>query len=309
MKNIPYKLIHAAFTFFLLGCIIFSCNSGERGHVGVNIPYPLPRPDSIVIPFLPGLVSTDSVDFGSAFSLDGKSFYFTRSENKRSRIYVTHHDGQNWTASAPISFGETRFSDADPAIAPDGKLYFISNRPKNFSDTLADYDIWVVAPLNSGRWSEPENMKTLNSDSSEFYISFSRNGNLYFSSSRKGGFGELDIYVSRFARGSYTDVENLGTAINSNKSDYDPGISANEEVLVFTSSNREDTFGAGDLYGTKLGDDKSWLKAVNLGRKFNTRTRDYCAYFPPDSKYFFFTSEGNVKWISVEHLKKVVFDN
>ena len=50
----------------------------------------------------------------------------------------------------------------DPAFAPDGKLYFISNRPKDQSDTIADYDIWFVAPLADGRWSAPENLKSIN---------------------------------------------------------------------------------------------------------------------------------------------------
>ena len=118
-----------------------------------------------------------------------------------------------------LSFTESKYSEADPAFAPDGKLYFISNRPKDQSDTLMDYDIWFVAPLSDGRWSEPENLKSVNSDSSEFYISFSKNGNLYFSSSRKGGFGEEDIYVSRLINEQYTAPENLGAAINSKRSE------------------------------------------------------------------------------------------
>jgi len=271
-----------------------------------KIPYSGPLPNGSPISFLPGVVSGNSVDFGSAFSPDGKSFYFARSENKRSKIYVSHHDGKAWSEPVLVPFIASAYSEADPAFAHDGKLYFISNRPKDNSDTSADYDIWFVTPLADGRWSEPENLKSVNSDSDEFYISFSKNGNLYFSSSRPGGNGEEDMYVSRSNNGKYTAPENLGATINSEKSEYDPGISANEDLLVFTSTSRNDSFGGADLYGSKLDGAKKWVNAVNLGNIFNSKSREYCAYFSPDSKYFFYSSDGDVKWADVNILKNQI---
>ncbi|MFZ6014709.1 MAG: hypothetical protein ACOYXT_30500, partial [Bacteroidota bacterium] len=176
-------------------------------------------------------------------------------------------------------------------------LYFISNRPRDPEDTIDDYDIWAVTPSADGHWSDPQNITTLNSDSSEYYISFSGNGNLYFSSGRTGGYGEEDIYVSKLVEGRYTTPENLGPAINTERSEYDPGINASEDLLVFTSSNRSDTFGGADLYSAKANGVDRWTKAKNLGSKFNTPGREYCAYFSRDSKYFFFSSRRDIKWI------------
>lgn len=281
--------------------ILLSCTLG-RDKDKLVIPYPMPFPDSIAVPFLPGIVSTDSVDFGSAFSRDGKSFYFARSESKQSEIYVTHHDGENWSLPKPVSFNTVEYSEADPAFAPDGTFYFISNRPKNQFDSISDYDIWFVRPLKNGKWTEPEIASSLNSDSSEFYISFAENGNLYFASSRKGGFGEEDIYVSRWSHQNYLIPENVGATVNSNRSEYDPSISCDEELLVFTSPNRDDSFGMGDLYVAKRSNGNDWLPIIHLGKNVNTSTREYCAYFSPDSKYFFFSSEGNVKWMDVRFL-------
>jgi Tol biopolymer transport system component len=298
---------HTSLINLLLTCVCLSCATSHNDDKTVSdIPYPRPLPDSTAIPFLPGVVSKDSLDFNAAFSPDGKSFYFTRSENKQLKMYVTRHDGENWTEPIHALFTETKYSAADPAFAPDGKLYFISNRPVDQSDTFPDYDIWFVTPLPDGRWSEPENLKSANSDSSEFYISFSTNGNLYFSSSRAGGFGEEDIYVSRLIDGQYATPENLGIAINSEKSEYDPCISANEDLLVFTSSNREDTFGKGDLYFAKRNENRNWLQAFNAGKNFNTSSREYCAYFSPDSRYFFFTSDGDVKWMNAQFVRKQI---
>ena len=306
MRRVRQTLIILALKGLLHSCIFsLQTYAQPKGKTSIHIPYPKPFPDSTALTFLPDLVSKDSLDFNASFSPHGKSFYFSRSKNRQSKIYVSHHDGVSWTEPVLASFiGGTQYAEADPTFGPDGRLYFISNRPKNQLDSLRDYDIWFITPLTNGAWSAPENLTSINSDSSEFYISFSENGNLYFASSRKGGFGEEDIYVSRWKNGQYTKPENLGAAINSTKSEYDPSISAKEDLIVFTSSNREDSFGGADLYCSRLNDSKQWLQAVNLGKKFNTKTREFCPYFSPDSKYFFFSSEGDVKWVGIEYLKK-----
>lgn len=303
MKSFQNCSIRVVLALVLFSDVISSCTTHSSAQN--EIPYPSP-PDSIAQRFLAGLVSTDSTDFNSAFSPDGKSFYFSRSANSKTSIYVTSHDGKNWNVPILAPAIRTKYSEADPAFGPDGKLYFISNRPKDSTDTILDYDIWFVTPMGDAGWSEPKNLEPVNSDSSEFYISFSKNGNLYFSSSRKGGFGAEDIYVSRFRNEQYTAPENLGQVINSTYSEYDPCISANEDILVFTSSNRWDTFGKGDLYGSKVTDASQWLRPVNLGKRLNTKAREYCAYFSPDSKYFFFSSQGDVKWLNSQFIKEEI---
>lgn len=286
----------------MLLCIISYCNAQS----GAGIPYPQPLPDSAALRFLPGIVSSDSMDFNACFSPDGQSYYFTRSINKQTKIYVTHHDGANWSAPMMVPFLDSKNSEADPAFSPDGTLYFISDRPLTESDTLRDFNIWFVKPLPGGSWSAPEDLKMINTDSSEYYISFSRNGNLYFASSRKGGFGEEDIYVSKLINEKYTEPANLGPAVNTSKSEYDPGISADEDVIIFASSNRDNSFGGADLYCAKKEGEKNWLKAAHLGSRINTKAREFCPYFSPDGKYFFFSSERDVKWMGMEWLKKEI---
>jgi Tol biopolymer transport system component len=265
-----------------------------------------PFPGTIPQVFLKGIVSKDSVDFGAAFSPGGKSFYFARTENKRSGIYVTEFNGASWTDPVKLPFNHDKYSMADPAFSPDGKLYFISNMPKNNADTLPDYDIWYVSPLSNGKWTEPENLHSINSDSNEFYISFARNGNLYFSSSRNGGYGEEDIYMSRLTGSQYSSPVNLGKTINSERSEYDPGISPDETIIIFASSGRAGSFGKADLYVSTLNKQRSWQTAVNPGKYLNTASREYCPYFTPDLKYFFYSSEGDIKWVDAAALKKKI---
>jgi hypothetical protein len=217
---------------------------------------------------------------------------------------VTHFDGARWGKAVLVPGVETKYSEADPAFGPDGNLYFISDRPKSASDTLLDYDIWFMVPRDNQSWSAPKNFERVNSDSNEFYISFTANGNLYFSSAREGGFGKEDIYISRLKDHQYTTPVNLGGAINSSYSEYDPCISVTEDFLVFTSSNRKDSFGGGDLYFSRRTNGTKWRQSFNLGKPVNTDGREYCAYFSPDSKYFFFSSHGDVNWVDAKFIKR-----
>jgi hypothetical protein len=295
--------------YLLLTGMFLSCGNSimlVKKQTGIDIPYPQPHADSTAIIFLPGIVSKDSFDFNATFSPDGKSFYFSRSINRQSNIYVTHFNGVKWTEPTAVPISAPNSSDADPAFAPDGKLYFISNRPVSKSDTTHDYDIWYSTPQEGGSWSAPENLKSINSDSNEYYVSFAENGNLYFASSRTGGFGEEDIYVSKLVNGKYSSPENLGAAINSPKPEYDPCILPKENVIIFTSSNRSDSFGGADLYCSKTDSNGKWLQAVNLGKNFNTKSREFCPSFSPDSKFFFFSSERDVKWISARYLNEQI---
>jgi Tol biopolymer transport system component len=303
-KNKNINLIFTGIVSSL--ALFFSCTSSqENKSTNSNIPFPLPLADSAATVFLPGVVSSDSTDFGGTFSPDGKSFYFARSLNKKSKIYVTRYDGKTWTDAVPVAFTASNYAEADPCFAPDGRLYFISNRPIDSKDTTDDYNIWNVTLLPDSTWSEALNVEEVNSDSNEYYVSFSENENLYFASSRAGGFGEEDIYVSKKAdQGKYATPENLGPTINTLKSEYDPAISPKEDLLIFTSSRRGDSFGGADLYYSKNNSAKTWLESIHLNEKINTKSREYCPYFSPDGKFFFFTSEGDVKWIKLDALEQ-----
>jgi Tol biopolymer transport system component len=264
--------------------------------------YPEPQPDSVVIPFLPGIVNGDSLDFNAAFSPDGKHFYFSRSNQGKWMIYITERNESTWSKPVLAPFTEKEYSQADPFFTSDGTLYYISNRPRHTRDTVPDYDIWFIRPQGDGSWTAPENLEAINSDSTEYYVSLSANGNIYFASNRMGTSGSHDIYVSRYINGLYTTPENLGPAINSKQMEHDPMISQDEQYLIFTSVDRADSYGSGDLYYTSRKSDGSWAPARNMGNKFNTESYEYCTYLTPDNQYVFFSTAYDVKWISARYL-------
>lgn len=203
-----------------IALMVQRCNPGDDNHVMIN--YPQPVPGAGALPFLPGIVNSDSLDFNAAFSPDGSRFYFCRSRDRKWIMYVTEKKGDTWTHPIIAPFNESDYSQADPFFAKDGTMYYISNRPRHPGDTLADYDLWFIRMLQDGSWSQPENLAIVNSDSTEYYVSVADNGNLYFASNREGTTGLHDIFVSRYVDGAYTTPENLGTSINSVNMDMIP---------------------------------------------------------------------------------------
>jgi len=280
--------------YFLLAsacCCILSCfNNGP-----ISAFYPVPGPDTIAQVFLPGIVSIDTLDFNAAFSPDGKTFYFSRSHNRKYLILESKYNGEAWTSPVPSPLFDTSYSNADPFFSQEGDLYFISNRPKDPTDTTDDYDIYRL-PKNG---QSPERLDKINSDSTEYYVSLSNNGNIYFASYRDGN---LDLYMSRKTAGQYEKPVNLGPTINSPADEHDPLIAPDESWLVFTSG-RPGGLGEADLY-IAFKKDGQWQLPRNMGERINTKTYEYCPNLSPDGKYFFFSSESDVKWISSKILKK-----
>lgn len=69
-EHTPGVITFILFSLPLLGVV--SCTPRHEGTQGAAIAYPEPSPDSVAIPFLPGVVSKDSLDFNAAFSAEPK---------------------------------------------------------------------------------------------------------------------------------------------------------------------------------------------------------------------------------------------
>lgn len=292
--------------FLSIALVIISCSNNKNDN---NIIYPEPKPDTVALKFLPGIVCSDTLEFNAAFSPNGKSFYFARSHNRKYLMLETVFDGKNWSSPKPFLAVDTAFSNADPFITADGTMYFISDMPRNANDTTRDFDIWAMKKQGS-KWGKPENIAAVNSDSIEYYVSVAATGNLYFSSNRPGGLGEHDIYVSKKVNGQYTKPVNLGPAINSAGTEHDPLIFPDESILIFTAVNRTDGHGEADLYYSFRNSDSTLTQAKNMGTKINTASYDYCPNYSSDLKYFFYSSESDVKWIDLNYVKsKILAEN
>jgi Tol biopolymer transport system component len=257
--------------------------------------------------FARGVVSTPQGEFNAAFSPDGREFYYSVNESGgRETMKFMKLENDRWTPPQPVPF-VSRQNDCDPLFSPDGsRLYFISTRPKEDKAGSRDWDIWYVERTDTG-WSEPVNIgPPVNSDGDEYYVSLTKDGTIYFASNRAGGLGSFDIYRSELVDGRYAKPQNLGSAINTKYLEHDPFIDPDESYLLFTSVDRPGGFGSGDLYISARREDGNWTEAKNLGNAFNTNGYDFCPIVSPDGKYFFFTRKGDIYWVRIEAIKKLL---
>ena len=137
---------------------------------------------------------------------------------------------------------------------------------------------------------------------------------LYFSSNRKGGFGELDLYVSEYIDDTtWSEPTNLGPVLNTKLNEDSPFISADGNVLYF-SSQGHNSMGGYDIFRTELVDGE-WTKPENIGRPINSPSDDIYFSYVGESRYAYFTSNrpeglGDLDIYRVTYLKdEAEFDN
>jgi Tol biopolymer transport system component len=240
--------------------------------------------------FAEGAISTGEYESHPAFTPDGRTLYFCKSTPDFSfwTIVVSRLEDGKWTQPETAPFSG-QYADADPFITADGEqLYFISNRPGPTA-VEANLDIWVMDQTGDG-WSEPRNLGApINSPANEWFPTLTTDGTIYFGSERPGGRGRCDIYSARLVNGRYETAENLGEAINTQFSEFEPLISPDESYLIFAAVGRPDGKGQFDLF-VSYRRDGVWTKAVNLGEKVNTPATEFSPARSADGKRLMFTS-------------------
>ena len=161
------------------------------------------------------------------------------------------------------------------------------NKSKHCITTLGGAIVLVWAFAASSRaqtysdWSAPINLgPTVNSTFLERGPAISRDRlSLYFSSTRPGGVGGEDIYVSqRETRdGEWGPPVNLGPIINTSFNESVPAFSRDGHLLFFTSTRPDGSFGAVDIWVSRREhphDDFGWQPPENLGAGVNSTFTD-----------------------------------
>src|SRR5262245_17719349 len=238
-----------------------------------------------------GVFTTGAYDFFVAFSPDQQTAWFCRATADFGTwtILETRRSGARWTTPTMAPFSG-RWSDADPHVTPDGsKLFFISNRPDSGDAARPACDLWVVE--RSGKaWGAPRSLgPEVNGDATEWSPSVAANGNLYFGTTREGGKGRDDIWMSRLVDGRYAAPVNLGDSINTKSGEVEPWIAPDESYLVFSAGGRADGQGGLDLY-IAFRRDGVWSSARPLGHGINSEAFDFNPSVSPDGRTFYFTS-------------------
>ncbi|WKN41612.1 TolB family protein [Tunicatimonas pelagia] len=256
--------------------------------------------------FAPGVISLeDEFEFGSVFSEDGTEFYYGVDVNGKSETRYTKLEEGKWTEPEKL-FYHKQYGYNDPFLSPDEqKLYFISSQPLNGTGAKKDIDIWY-AEKQANSWSDPINAgEIINSDSNEYYISFTESGTLYFASNiRATQRGDYDIYTSQQVDGQFQTPQRLSDAVNTANYEADVFVAYDESYLIFCS-HRPGSYGRGDLYISFKQEDGSWAEAKNMGNIINTEHYEFCPFVTKDGKYFFYSSDRDIYWVSAQIIEQL----
>ena len=112
-----------------------------------------------------------------------------------------------------------------------------------------------------------------------------------------------DIFFSDFDEGEWSEPESISTLINSSYNEGTCTISADGNLLIFTSCNTPGSHGNCDLYITARMNGE-WQSPTNMGNKVNTRYWESQPSLSADGSLLFFSSnrpegEGGIDlWVS-----------
>ena len=117
-----------------------------------------------------------------------------------SDIYMSESHGDTFGAARLVDGVNSTAEDAQPNVRRDGlEIFFFSTRP----GTLGMADLYAATRAKtSAAWTAPVNLgSTVNSPAAETRPSLSWDGTtLYFGSTRAGGEGSIDVYVTTRAK-------------------------------------------------------------------------------------------------------------
>jgi WD40-like Beta Propeller Repeat len=223
----------------------------------------------------PGVISTGLQETSAAFSPDGDTVYFLRSdfsEKDDTIVYSQRRDGR-WSTPQVAAFSG-RWHDSEPAFSPDGRrLYFVSNRPLRpggaplvanvAGHPFAGTNLWYVERQGDGRWGAPVHVEGALNDGAQIYNpSVAANGDIYFSAHREDSGKAYQVYVARRTAHGYAAPErvDLGDLAHNRM---DPAIDPQQRFVLF-AGDEGDALGRADIYIAFRQADGRWGKPEHL---------------------------------------------
>jgi len=214
-------------------------------------------------------------DYKAVVSGDGNTIIFMNKQPFYDAVKVSRKVNGKWTR--PLNITPHLESDGDQYIcwvSYDGNTIILTKEDKFNSDLY-------ISNYIDKRWTPSKPIKggDINTKYWESHGCISKDGKtLYFTSNRKGGIGEMDIYVSKLqANNSWGTAKNLGPVINTELNEDTPFISEDGKTLYFCSQSFTN-MGGYDYFSSQMHGDTSWTEPENLGYPLSTTDEDLFFY-------------------------------
>lgn len=190
----------------------------------------------------------------------------------------------------------TKYHEAAITFSVKGQeLFFTRN---NFKDGKTGKDdegiirlkVYSAKSLGDGKWGDLESLPFNSDEYSVAHPALSNDGNvLYFVSDMPGGFGGMDLYLSKKENGRWGPPENLGPQINTEGHELFPFVDATGRL--YFSSDGLIGLGGLDIYYTMEKAPGDWAMPENIGYPLNSVADDFGVVFNEEGTCGYFSSD------------------
>jgi len=213
-----------------------------------------------------------------ALSLDGRTMVFTRRAGGNEDFFISEKDSNGiWSKSKNLGYPpNTSMPEGAAMLSADGYYLFYTRCDMPSPDGIVGGGCDLVFSYREDSvWSSPQYFGfTINTTGYEGQPCISSdNKDLYFVSNREGGYGGMDIWVSRFENNYWSKPINLGPSVNTSKNETSPFIHPDNETLYFASDGHPG-LGQTDLFISRRNKNGTWKNPINLGAPINTEGFD-----------------------------------
>jgi len=237
-------------------------------------------------------INTANSEYWPGMGLDGSTFVFTRLVDHQEDFYFSFKRASGWSKAIPapgrINTMENEGTSSVFMGADKQWLYFTVCNQGGYGSCDLFY-----SELTGNKWGPRNNMgAVINSEFWDAQPSISADGNtLVFSSARrKGSQGDKDLWIAKRVNGEWQEPVNMGSKINTKRSEQAPFLHYDGRTLYF-SSDGHDGFGEHDLFVVRMNEAGEWGEPQNLGKGINTQTNDVGFYVDALGKKAYFASQ------------------
>jgi hypothetical protein len=171
-------------------------------------------------------INTPNYEANPFVTSNGQILYFDRAGD----IYHAAWAGTHWSVATPIPGVNTTSYEVHPWVIGN-HMYFATDRwTSSWRLALATY--------GGGSWGNVIQLPMSNTSNLDSYPSVTADeSTMFFFSSRSPNYGAGDIFKATYTGGIWTNIENLGTIINTSAEENCPSISPDGNTLHFIRSS------------------------------------------------------------------------
>lgn len=251
-----------------------------------NAPAMMAEPVRFTVEEVDDILNDVNDNFFPVVSPDGKAIVYMTSMKFYDAIMLSRFTRNEWTP--PVNITPELQSDGDhyvSCLTEDNTLMLLSK------DDNINSDIWI-SRFDGMRWEPARKLKKeINTKYWEAHGFITEDGStLIFASDRPGGFGGLDLYISKLgADGEWGIPVNLGPEINTPFNEDRPFLINGGKTLFFASQGHHN-MGGYDIFRSQIQYNDLWGTPENLGYPVNT---------PDDNIFFCPADNGKAGYISL----------